>query len=73
MGMVAISWSKAQRVLHSEDLDEALQTNQAMLRGELEPNDYLIVWIGPEENSSAMLNALGPLMLAHRAIDNARD
>lgn len=73
MNFVAISWSRQQRVLHREDLEEMLQTNLAMLRGELPANDYLLLWVGPEDESSAKLAEFRPLMLAHRAIDSARD
>lgn len=72
MSLVAISWSKQQGVLHREDLSDMLETNQAMLRGELEPNDYLLVWIGAEEASSKALAELQPLALGYRAIDAAR-
>jgi len=73
MTVYAISWSREQRVLHRETLDEALQTNQAMLRGELPPNDYLILWIGPEDESSSALAGFRPFALAYSALDQARE
>ena len=56
----ALLWSKKQGVLHKEPLIQAMATGIAMLKGEREANDYILLYVGPASAVHDMGHELQP-------------
>jgi hypothetical protein len=68
----ALLWSRSQGALHIETLLEAIANGLAMLQGEEEPNDYILVYVGPtRESVEKIAEHIRPIAAAKHEADTA--
>lgn len=67
----AVLWSRQQACLHYERLSETTKTSLSMLKGELSPNDYILLWVGPESAVDEVLDLARPFVKAREIADAA--
>ncbi len=66
----ALLWSRSQGCLHKEPLSDAMVTGMGMLMGNMDHNDFILLYVGPEKAIHAMAKSLQPQVEARAAADS---